>query len=109
MVDAIQKQNPATLIVLQIMNVGWDAPNGTRSASARPNLTAYADNYRRLARERNLPLLDHSIAWQQLKDTNPTRFQALIPDGSHPSVQGSRAITWPTVQHWLEANSAPQS
>ncbi len=105
MINAIQEQNSASLIVLQIMNVGWDALNGNRSASVRPNLTACADNYRRLAQEKNLPLLDHSIAWQQLKEQNPAHFQALIPDGSHPTLQGSREVTWPTVLKWLQASS----
>ncbi|CAN5441664.1 hypothetical protein BH09VER1_BH09VER1_46640 [soil metagenome] len=105
MVQAIQQQDPSTLIALQIMNVGWDAPNGNRSASVRPHLTAYADNYRRHAREKNLPLLDHSLAWSHFKEHSRARFQTLIPDGSHPTPEGSRQVTWPTLLKWLQFES----
>lgn len=45
--------------MLQTMNVGWDAPNGNRSLSARPQLEAFNEVYRGYAREHGLPLLDH--------------------------------------------------
>jgi len=88
------------------MNVGWDAPNGNRSLSVRPNLEQYNDNYRKFAREQGLPLLDHSIAWKKLKETDPDKFKWYIPDGSHPSTEGSLAVTWPTIKAWLETARA---
>jgi lysophospholipase L1-like esterase len=105
-VDEIRKQNPATVIVLQTMNVGWDAPNGNRSFSIRPQLEMFNDNYRKLARAESLPLLDHYASWQKLKETDLPTFQKYIPDGTHPSDAGSLAITWPTVKAWLEASRA---
>jgi lysophospholipase L1-like esterase len=102
MVEAIQKQDANTAIVLQIMNVGWDAPNGNKSSSHRPQLEKYNLNYRLYAKEHNLPLLDHYPNWLRLKDSEPEKFQAFIPDGSHPNKEGSLAITWPTVKDWLE-------
>ena len=105
MVQAIQKADPTTLIVLQVMNVGWDAPNNKRSFSTRPELEKYNDNYRACAKAHALPLLDHYPNWLRLKESNPSRFQSFVPDGTHPNEEGSLAITWPTVQAWLEANA----
>lgn len=102
MVAAIRERNPATVIVLQTMNVGWDAPNGNRSLSVRPDLDRYNDNYRRLAREQGLPLLDHYAAWLKLKESDPDKFQHYVPDGTHPTREGSLAVTWPAIQNWLE-------
>lgn len=105
-VEAIRAQDPETTIVLQTMNVGWDAPNGKGSFSIRPNLEKYNDNYRRLAEELNLPLLDHYAAWKRLKDTDPPTYQRYISDGTHPETEGSLAVTWPTVKAWLEEGRA---
>jgi lysophospholipase L1-like esterase len=102
MVKAIHAQNPDTTIVLQIMNIGWDAPNGNRSLSVRPQLLAFNENYRVYAKEQELPLLDHFIAWNQLKETKPEIFQSLVSDGSHPTKEGSLLYTWPLVKNWLE-------
>ena len=103
-IRAIWKQNPNTAIVLQVMNVGWDAPNNNKSASSRSELEKYNDNYRACAKTYGLPLLDHYPNWLRLKETNPQQFQAYVPDGTHPSKEGSLAITWPTVKAWLEQN-----
>lgn len=105
-VEAIRAQNPAVVIVLQTMNIGWDAPNGNRSLSVRPELERYNDNYRKLAREQGLPLLDHYVAWKKLKETDPATYQRYVPDGTHPDAQGSLAVTWPKVKAWLETTSA---
>lgn len=67
MVRALREQNPQLAIVLQTMNVGWDAPNGNQSLTSRPQLNAFNENYRRYAREQRLPLLDHYPNWARLK------------------------------------------
>lgn len=102
-VEGIRSRNPDATVVLQTMNVGWDAPNGKGSLSIRPNLEVFNDNYRNLARAQNLPLLDHYTAWKTLKETEPEKYQRYIPDGTHPVAEGSLAVTWPTVKAWLEA------
>lgn len=89
------------------MNVPWDAPNGKGSSSNRPDLKAYNESYRNLARSEQIPLLDHYATWKKLKESDPTRYQSFIPDGTHPGSAGSLAITWPTIQAWLEAASSP--
>jgi lysophospholipase L1-like esterase len=105
-VEGIRAQNPNAVIVLQTMNIGWDAPNGNRSLSVRPNLDRCNDNYRKLAREQGLPLLDHYVTWKKLKESEPATYQRYVPDGTHPSAKGSLAITWPTVKTWLESTRA---
>ena len=102
-IETIRSQNPDTTIVLQTMNIGWDAPNGNGSLSHRPNLEQYNDNYRAVARELNLPLLDHYVAWKKLKESEPKTYQRYVPDGTHPSSAGSMAVTWPAVNEWLDA------
>lgn len=102
MIAAIRREDATTAIVLQVMNVGWDAPNGRRSFSVRPRLQTFNDNYRAAAAAHRLTLLDHYPNWLTLKESEPERFQRYVPDGSHPSEEGSLAITWPTVKAWLE-------
>jgi hypothetical protein len=104
MVAAIQAQNPAALVVLQVMNVGWDAPNGNRSSSARPQLQQFNDNYRNFAKEHQLTLLDHYPNWLNLKENQPEKFHDYVPDGTHPGKAGSLAVTWPAIKAWLEQN-----
>ncbi len=101
--DRLKEQNPEMTIVLQTMNVGWDAPNGNRSASVRPKLSDYYAVYQRVARNHDLHLINHCSTWAARKAENPSAFQASVPDGSHPSPEASLEITWPTIRHWLEA------
>ncbi|MDB6125273.1 MAG: hypothetical protein JWQ71_4266 [Pedosphaera sp.] len=101
-VKGLRAQDTNTVIVLQIMNVGWDAPNGKKSFSNRLQLEEYNSNYRLYAKENDLPLLDHFPHWLQLKKSHPEQFQTFLPDGTHPNKEGSLAITWPTVKEWLE-------
>ena len=107
MVTAIQAKNPEALIVLQTMNIGWDAPNGNRSQSARPQLERFNDNYRDYAFKHQLPLLDHYANWKSLKEGDPERYQSYVPDGTHPSEEGSLKVTWPLIETVLnESNRA---
>lgn len=103
MVKALDGFNPNMTIVLQVMNIGWDAPNGNRSQSTRPQLEAFNDNYRNYARIHSMILLDHYPNWRKLKETQPQVFQSYVPDGTHPNATGSLKVTWPVVKGWLES------
>lgn len=103
MVKALEGVDPGLTIVLQIMNVGWDAPNGNRSQSTRPQLEAFNDNYRTYARLHSMTLLDHYPNWRKLKETESQVFQSYVPDGTHPNATGSLNVTWPVVKEWLES------
>jgi acyl-CoA thioesterase I len=97
MITLILAARPACEIFLQTMNSAWDAPNGRRSASLRPNLDAYYEGYRVVARKRGLRLIDHHPHWVRLQATNGERFGSFVPDGVHPVQAGHEAITFPAV------------
>lgn len=101
-VQALKKQNPQMDIVLQTMNVPWDGSTANGAKTARPQLEAFNDNYRRYAREHNLPLLDHYANWLKLWQDDSAKYQKWVPDGSHPNRQASLAITWPAIEALLE-------
>jgi lysophospholipase L1-like esterase len=101
-VTGIKAKRPACDIVLQVMNANWDGNSDKKPMSSRPQLTAFNDNYRTYATQNNLPLIDHFPAWQKLKETDEARFHTYVPDGTHPTKEGSLAITWPAVQALLE-------
>lgn len=104
-VKEIGKESPGTEVVLQVMNVPWDVPGGNQSDSWRPKLQAYNDNYRKYAADHRLQLIDHYAAWEKLKREAPETYRKYIPDGTHPSAEGSLAVTWPAVKAWLEKRS----
>ncbi|HSI07046.1 MAG TPA: GDSL-type esterase/lipase family protein [Rariglobus sp.] len=101
MIDAILKAKPGTEIILQTMNPAWDAPNGNKSASKRPDLAAYYEGYRKVASSRHLLLIDHYANWNRLRTTNPALFQSHIPDGVHPTPAASTAVTFPEIKKVL--------
>jgi len=103
-VSGIREKNPQCVVILQIMNPPWDAP-GKTSASDRPRLEEFNDNYRRYAREKHLPLIDHYPSWKELEKTAPEQFRKYIPDGSHPSGEAGLVVVWPAIQRWLECEA----
>jgi lysophospholipase L1-like esterase len=88
------------------MNLPWDAPNNNQSATLRPNLVQYNANYRSYATEKNLPLLNHFQNWEKLLKSDPAKYQLWVPDGTHPSPEGSLSITWPEVKTFLLKSQA---
>lgn len=102
MIQALRAQNGQLDIVLQTMNVPWNAPNGNGSATARPQINDYNEVYRRYAREHTLPLLDHFVNWSKLLQDDPKKYQSWVPDGSHPNAESSRAVTWPAIEALLD-------
>jgi lysophospholipase L1-like esterase len=104
-VSGIHEQDTDTTVLLQIMNVPWNAP-GNAALAARPQLEAYNNNYRQFAETDDLPLLDHYPGWLALQQTNQALFQTYVPDGAHPNAAGSLAITWAALRDWLEKSRA---
>lgn len=101
-VRGIKARRPTCDIVLQVMNANWDGNSDKKPMSSRPQLTAFNDNYRAYAKANQLPLIDHFPTWQALKDKDPERFHSFVPDGTHPTKEGSLAVTWPAVKALLE-------
>lgn len=100
-VGRIRERVSSAEIVLQTMNAGWDAPNGNRSASVRPQLEAFNAVYRDYAAGHGLPIIDHYETWARLKREDYRRFENYVPDGSHPTAEASLAVTWPAVKALL--------
>lgn len=101
MVNALRAQNPQVDIVLQTMNPAWDSPKTSEKkfGSARPNLAAYYEVYRRYARENNLTLVDNYLNWLKIQKDDPEKFQKMVSDGIHPH---GRDVTWPGVEALME-------
>lgn len=102
MIDRIQKALPGTEIIVQTMNPAWDAPNGNRSGSIRPELSSYYEVYRRVAAERGLTLIDHNKNWEKIRKDDEALFKTYVADGVHPTKEGSVKVTFPEVKRVLE-------
>ncbi|HVJ45013.1 MAG TPA: GDSL-type esterase/lipase family protein [Luteolibacter sp.] len=102
MIDRIRKALPGTEIILQTMNPAWDAPNGNRSGTIRPDLASYYEVYRKVAAERGLKLIDHNKNWEKIRSENEEQFKAYVADGVHPTKDASVKVTFPEVKKALE-------
>lgn len=100
--SAITSKDPTTAIVLQTMNVPWDPAGGKDPAANRPELETYNDNYRNAAKAHGFPLVDNYPVWLKIKETDPKRYEAILPDGSHPNKAASEEVTWANVKAVLE-------
>lgn len=92
MIDRILRANPDCEIILQVMN-----PPVGHTKTGRPNLAAYDQMYRDVAKERGLRLIDHGPAWMALMKTDPVRFMRYCPDMIHPTRDGSLEVSTPVV------------
>ena len=89
-IDSILAQNPECEVILQVMNVCTLAPR-----RERPELEAYNQMYRDVAKARGLRLIDHWSNWQNLLDTDPKTFVRYIPDTVHPIREGALKVITP--------------
>ena len=101
MIDRIQLQNRDCEIILQVMNMAIG-----KSAAYRPNLEAYYNMYRAVAKERGLMLIDHYPNWQKILDQGDDVFLTHLPDGLHPNDESGRTIIAPFIIDCLERNDA---
>lgn len=95
MIDRIQAAQPGCEIILQIMNPVIDKSQG--DSGWRPTLEACQQNYRDVARERGLLLVDHMPAWSRVLENDEPIFRGYVPDGVHPSEDGWREIVMPEL------------
>ena len=92
MIDRILENNPLCEIILMVMNT----PVG-HTRERRPNLPAFENNYREVAKERGFQLIDHGKAWNTFLKKNPRRFLFCVPDTVHPVRLGGLEISTPTM------------
>lgn len=97
MINRIRLKNPSCEIILQVMNM----PIG-QSAGFRPNLIAYYDMYRKVAKKQKLLLIDHYPNWQKILDQGETEFLKHLPDGLHPNFESGKKIIAPLIIDCLE-------
>jgi lysophospholipase L1-like esterase len=96
MLDRLAAQRPHGAIVLQVMNPVIDRPPG--HDGHRPDLPAYEQIYREVAKERGLILIDHAPAWAALLARGEPAFRLFVPDGLHPSPADYAACMLPMLR-----------
>lgn len=77
MIDRIQEAYPKCEIILQVMNMPY-------GEAERPNLEAYYNVYRKVAKKRKLKLIDHSTYWKKIHAQGEKEFKKWVPDTLHP-------------------------
>jgi len=102
MINTILKENPKAEIILATMNCCKDNPIVPDASSSRPRLDLYYNGYRRIAKARNLILLDYYPEWLRLMQDDSARFDKLVPDGVHPSLEAYRTILLPILRKTLD-------
>ena len=102
MIERIQKALPDTEIIIQTMNPAWDSPKGNGSATKRPELAAYYEGYRAVAKKHGLLLIDHNKNWEAIRQKDHAEFENLVKDGVHPTPEASVKVTLPEVKKMLE-------
>lgn len=95
MIDRIQAALPGCEIILQIMNPVIDKPEG--DSGWRPTLAQCQQNYRDVAKERGLLLVDHMPAWSRVLANDEPMFRGYVPDGVHPAEDGWREVVMPEL------------
>lgn len=88
MIDRILAKNRNCEIILMVMN-----PVFGNGRERRPDLPAFNENYRSVAKERGLQLIDHGIAWNELLEKDPAQFLFCMPDTVHPLRAGGLAVS----------------
>ena len=96
MIDRLLKSNPDCEIILMTMNPAV-AHHGTR----RPDVAAYYQMYRDIAKERGFQLIDHYPHWVKLLNEDPGLFLGYVPDGIHPVREGTLQVILPTMMQSL--------
>ena len=92
MIDRLLKSNPDCEIILMTMS-----PCVAHHATRRPDLAAYSQMYRDVARERGFQLIDHYPVWEKLLNEDPGLFMSYVMDGIHPVREGSLAVILPAM------------
>ena len=92
MIDRIETALPDCEIILQTMDPPIDV-----NLQKRPHIETYYQNYREVAKARNLRLIDHYPVWKKILDADVKHYKELVPDGIHPNAKGSETVTTPSV------------
>ena len=92
MIDRIKLYDPNCEVILQVMDIAIN-----EHAEARPNLPAYYQVYREVAKQRKMLLIDHYPHWQQILNQGKDVYLKYVSDGIHPNVKSAKDIIAPYV------------
>lgn len=53
--------------------------------------------YRKVAKERNLKLIDVQLVWEKLFTDDEKKWHLVVPDNVHPTKEGNELVTTPTI------------
>jgi lysophospholipase L1-like esterase len=93
MIARIREKLPGCQIILLTMN-----PATGNGGKSRPALDAYYDNYRQVAAARKLALVDIHAVWKKLLETDRATFGKYVPDGVHPTPEGTEKVILPVLE-----------
>ena len=77
------------VVYLSTMNPGWGSEALPRLGQKR-----YHENYREIAQEDGVGLIDTAVVWSNL---SPERRRVLVPDNGHPTIEGMEEISLPYI------------
>ena len=95
MIGRILQSRPRCEIILMTMTPGDAHPVGHKSY--RKDIEEHYAMYRRVAKERQLLLIDHYPNWKALQQKDPEKFRKYIPDGVHPTADACREVVTPVL------------
>jgi acyl-CoA thioesterase I len=96
MIVRIREKLPRCRVILLTMN-----PASGSGGKARPALDACYDNYREVAKAQRLALIDLNAVWKRLLEEDPATYNKYIPDGVHPSPEGTEKVIIPELERAL--------
>ena len=91
-ITRLLKLNSNCEIILMVMN-----PPAADTRLKRPNLPAYNQMYRDVAKARGFQLIDHYPVWEKLLREDPLAFFRYMPDTIHPVREGALSVITPTM------------
>ena len=92
MIEKVHTALPNCEKILMTMN----QPIG-RGLEPRPAFSEYSAMYRKVAKERNLKLIDVLLVWEKLFTDDPKKWHLVVPDHVHPTKEGNELVTIPTI------------
>ena len=63
----------------------------------KPDLDAYYDGYKAVAKKYNLKLIDINKHWKQLQKEDPAKYKKYVPDGVHAKEEGCKKMIMPVL------------
>lgn len=96
MIDKLKGQNAEVILLVVSSNPLREA------ATKRPDLEAYINVYRELAKENKIQLIDFSPVWEKvMKEKGEKSFRNYLSDGVHPTKRGAMEMLAPKVTEAL--------